>query len=71
MLEGTVAVVSRHTTTGVTINEWEARLVGDTKAWLLKLAPPDRRSAVGAANGPTYRHNDLDQRPDNAAEWKR
>jgi hypothetical protein len=45
--------------------------VGDTKAWLLKLAPPDRRSAVGAANGPTYRHNDLDQRPDNAAERKR
>ena len=66
-----MTIISRHTTTGVTINEWESRLVSDTKAWLLQLAPPDRRSTVGEASGPTYRHNDLDQRPDSAAERQR
>ena len=69
--EGTVTVVSRHTTTGVTINEWESRLVRDIKTWLLELAPPDRRSAVGAADGPEYFHNDINQRPDSIAETQR
>ena len=46
-----VNVISRHTTTAVTINEWESRLVRDVRAWLLKLAPPDDRSAIGRDDG--------------------
>jgi len=42
--QGTVTVVSRHTTTAVTINEWESRLVDDIRTWLLRLAPPDDHS---------------------------
>ena len=49
---GTAVVISRHTTTGITINEWESRLVRDVRNWLLLLAPPDERSvAAVAANG--------------------
>ena len=47
--DGSVNVISRHTTTAITINEWESRLVRDIRAWLLRLAPPDDRSAVGVA----------------------
>ncbi|GAX85464.1 hypothetical protein CEUSTIGMA_g12880.t1 [Chlamydomonas eustigma] len=47
--EGTVHVLSQHTTTAVTINESEPRLMNDIKQWLLKLAPP----------GEPYLHNDL------------
>jgi len=49
VIEGTVTVVSRHTTTGITINEWESRLMRDVEAWLLALAPPDSRSIAAAA----------------------
>jgi thiamine phosphate synthase YjbQ (UPF0047 family) len=70
--EGTVTVVSRHTTTAITINEWESRLVDDIRTWLLKLAPPDDRSAVPTpAGGVSYFHNDIDKRPDSEDERKR
>lgn len=70
--EGTVTVVSRHTTTAITINEWESRLVQDIRTWLLRLAPPDDRSAVPTPEGGvTYYHNDIDQRPDSADERQR
>lgn len=70
--EGTVTVVSRHTTTSVTINEWESRLVDDIRSWLLKLAPPDDRSAVPiSGGGVTYSHNDIDKRPDSQDEQQR
>jgi thiamine phosphate synthase YjbQ (UPF0047 family) len=46
---GLVNVLSLHTTTAITINEMESRLVDDTRQFLLKLAP---------AFYP-YLHNDL------------
>lgn len=49
VLEGQVNVLSRHTTTAITINEMEGRLVDDVRQYLLKLAP---------AFYP-YLHNDL------------
>jgi thiamine phosphate synthase YjbQ (UPF0047 family) len=47
--DGWVNVLSRHTTTAVTINENEARLMDDVRQWLLTLAPPHK----------PYLHNDL------------
>mmetsp|Transcript_19827 Transcript_19827/g.58905 ORF Transcript_19827/g.58905 Transcript_19827/m.58905 type:complete len:239 (-) Transcript_19827:176-892(-) len=47
--EGCVNVLSRHTTTAVTINEAEPRLMDDIRQWLRKLAPPSE----------PYLHNDL------------
>lgn len=47
--EGVVTVLSRHTTTAITINEMEGRLVDDIRQYLLRLAPPDY----------PYLHNDL------------
>lgn len=38
--EGVVLVTSQHTTCAVTINEMEARLVDDSRQFLLKLVPP-------------------------------
>ena len=62
--EGTVTVVSRHTTTAITINEWESRLVDDIRTWLLKIAPPDDRSAVPTPEGGvSYFHNGSVARP--------
>ncbi|ACK68991.1 protein of unknown function UPF0047 [Gloeothece citriformis PCC 7424] len=46
---GQVLVSSRHTTTALTINEYEERLLEDIKAYLRKLAPEND----------TYLHNDL------------
>lgn len=70
--DGSVNVVSRHTTTGITINEWESRLIRDVRQWLLLLAPPDDRSTIGVTGkGITYLHNDIDQRPDSADERQR
>ena len=70
--QGTVTVVSRHTTTAVTINEWESRLVNDIRTWLLRLAPPDDRSALPTpVGGITYFHNDIDKRPDSDDERQR
>lgn len=46
---GQVLVFSRHTTTALTINEDEERLLHDVKVHLEKLAPPSEK----------YLHNDL------------
>lgn len=46
---GQVCILSKHTTTSITINEMEARLVDDARQYLLKLAPPSY----------PYLHNDL------------
>ncbi|WP_013323050.1 secondary thiamine-phosphate synthase enzyme YjbQ [Gloeothece verrucosa] len=46
---GQVLVSSRHTTTALTINEYEIRLLEDIKAYLRKLAPENEQ----------YLHNDL------------
>ena len=50
--DGTVTILSKHSTVSVTINEMEGRLVDDTRQFLSKLAPPDY----------PYLHNDLDYR---------
>lgn len=50
---GTLTVTSKHTTTAITVNEFEPRLVEDLRLWLSRKAPP----------GDMYLHNDLDQRP--------
>jgi secondary thiamine-phosphate synthase enzyme len=47
--EGLVAVTSRHTTTAVTINEGEPRLLEDLQRFLERLAPP----------GAGYLHDDI------------
>ena len=49
ILEGSVNVLSKHTTTAVTINEYEPRLMDDTRQFLAKLAPSDY----------PYLHNDI------------
>ena len=55
---GTVNVLSRHTTTAVTINEAEDRLMDDIRQYMLKLAPP----------GDPYLHNDIHLR-DGPPDW--
>jgi secondary thiamine-phosphate synthase enzyme len=50
---GQVLVFSRHTTTALTINEYEERLLEDLKVYLRKLAPESEN----------YLHNDLHLRP--------
>jgi secondary thiamine-phosphate synthase enzyme len=51
--QGQILIFSRHTTTAIAVNEDEERLLEDLSTYLTKLAPPTD----------TYRHNDLDQRP--------
>lgn len=51
-LEGTVTILSRHSTLSVSINEMEGRLVDDIRQYFLTLAPPTM----------PYLHNDLDYR---------
>lgn len=50
--EGLITVSSRHTTTALTINEDEERLMEDLKAFLSRLTPKDV----------PYRHNDIELR---------
>lgn len=70
--DGTVTVISRHTTTAITINEWEQRLARDLRTWLLQLAPPDDRSTIGSKGaGIRYEHNDIDERPESEDERQR
>ena len=64
MMNGLLTVISRHTTTSLTINEWESRLADDIAETLLKLVPPDERSISPASQKDvTYKHNDIDFRP--------
>mmetsp|Transcript_1838 Transcript_1838/g.5496 ORF Transcript_1838/g.5496 Transcript_1838/m.5496 type:complete len:210 (+) Transcript_1838:55-684(+) len=73
--DGCVNVISRHTTTAVTINESEARLLRDVRRWLLALAPPDGRSEIGERRPGSpevrYEHNDISMRPESDAERQR
>uniref|UniRef100_A0A7S2EWM7 Secondary thiamine-phosphate synthase enzyme n=1 Tax=Trieres chinensis TaxID=1514140 RepID=A0A7S2EWM7_TRICV len=72
MRNGVVNVISRHTTTAITINEWESRLARDVEEYLLKLAPPDERSSAETAReGVRYLHNDIEERPDGEEEAER
>ncbi|KAI2494883.1 Uncharacterized protein family UPF0047 [Fragilaria crotonensis] len=50
--EGSVTVLSKHSTLSISINEMEGRLVDDIRQYFLNLAPPNR----------PYLHNDLDYR---------
>mmetsp|Transcript_46513 Transcript_46513/g.105104 ORF Transcript_46513/g.105104 Transcript_46513/m.105104 type:complete len:172 (-) Transcript_46513:716-1231(-) len=50
--EGVVTVMSKHSTVGIMVNEWEPRFVDDARHFLLKLAPREGH----------YLHNDLDYR---------
>mmetsp|Transcript_205 Transcript_205/g.596 ORF Transcript_205/g.596 Transcript_205/m.596 type:complete len:320 (+) Transcript_205:170-1129(+) len=64
MVNGLLTVISRHTTTSITINEWESRLADDIAETLLKLVPPDERSISPASEKDiTYKHNDIHFRP--------
>ena len=57
---GQIIVHSRHTTTAITINEYEERLVDDARQFLLKLVPPAY----------PYLHNDLHVRfPPDDDRW--
>jgi len=47
--DGLLTVTSRHTTTAITINENESRLLDDLKDFFRRLAPPEA----------AYRHNDI------------
>ena len=70
--QGTVTVISRHTTTAITINERESRLAKDMEKYFLELAPPDERSSSKEArHGVSYFHNDIDERPESEEEAER
>jgi thiamine phosphate synthase YjbQ (UPF0047 family) len=78
MKNGVVHVISRHTTTAITINERESRLAQDMAEYFLKLVPPDERSSCeqakqnsSSAVGVRYYHNDIDRRPDSEQEAQR
>jgi len=72
MKNGAVNIISRHTTTALTINERESRLADDMEKYFLDLAPVDERShADSAVAGTRYFHNDIDKRPDSAEESQR
>lgn len=72
MKHGVVNVLSRHTTTAITINERESRLAQDMSDYFQSLAPPDERSNSPAAkSGVRYKHNDIDQRPESPEEAQR
>jgi thiamine phosphate synthase YjbQ (UPF0047 family) len=60
MQHGTVTVISLHTTTAITINEWENRLARDMAKFFLDLAPPDDRSVAAAKTAPTATAEDDD-----------
>lgn len=72
MQQGAVNVISRHTTTAITINERESRLAEDMAKYFLELVPPDERSSSAAATKDVrYYHNDIDKRPDSEEERER
>lgn len=72
MQQGIIAVISRHTTTAITINEREKRLAQDMAKFFLELVPPDERSETTKRQEQRrYFHNDIDQRPDGDEEAQR
>ena len=60
IINGFVTVTSQHTTTAITVNECEERLLEDVKTFLQRLVPPNGR----------YLHNDIELRdcPDDEPE---
>ena len=60
MRNGVVHVISRHTTTAITINERESRLAQDVADYFLGICPPDERSSserrAGGGAVPPQRH---------------
>jgi secondary thiamine-phosphate synthase enzyme len=50
MKQGVITILSRHTTTAITINERESRLATDMADYFLQLAPPDERSEAAASS---------------------
>ena len=50
--DGTVNIISKHSTVGVFIQEMEGRLVDDIRQWLLRFVPPQY----------PYLHNDVQYR---------
>jgi len=72
MKNGVINVISRHTTTAITINERESRLARDLEAAFLKLVPADERSHPSmATSGVRYLHNDITERPESEEEAQR
>lgn len=72
MKNGVINIISRHTTTAITINERESRLAKDMEQYFLSLAPPDERSSAETATpNVRYLHNDIDKRPDSPEEAQR
>jgi thiamine phosphate synthase YjbQ (UPF0047 family) len=72
MRNGVIHVISRHTTTAITINERESRLAADVEKYFLSICPPDERSSSeNKVPGVRYLHNDIDQRPDGEEEAQR
>lgn len=72
MRNGVIHVISRHTTTAITINERESRLAQDVEKFFLKICPPDERSSSkDRVSGTRYMHNDIDRRPDGEEEAQR
>lgn len=72
MHNGVIHVISRHTTTAITINEYESRLADDVAKYFLGICPPDERSSSeNKVAGVRYMHNDIDKRPDGAEEAQR
>jgi thiamine phosphate synthase YjbQ (UPF0047 family) len=70
--EGTITVISKHTTTSIMINEYESRLAQDVADVFLKLIPPDERFvSTQRQTGVKYKHNDIHLRPDSLAERQR
>ncbi len=57
---GMVNVISRHTTTALTVNEYEPRLLDDLRSFLQEIAPADR----------PYKHNDIHLRDCHSDEPK-
>lgn len=75
MRHGVIHVISKHTTTAITINEYETRLGQDIANYFLNICPPDERSSnYGEYNknlGVRYLHNDIHLRPEGSEEAMR
>ena len=72
MKNGVINIISRHTTTAITINERESRLAKDMEEYFLSLAPPDERSSsLQKKDGVRYKHNDINKRPESNEESQR
>jgi thiamine phosphate synthase YjbQ (UPF0047 family) len=70
MRHGVIHVISKHTTTAITINEYETRLGQDIANYFLNICPPDERCSLTDSKynnkvlgGVRYLHNDIHLRP--------